>query len=464
MPKLKFVNGIAKNPGGQGYYIRWYEYELDENNRKVSIETKHFFEYITTIADAQKKRKELIQEAKTTYKRAIVYNVQNMTLAEFFFSEFIKNKAGQDRVTVGAYQSDFRYAAVLLEDGQIQYNHRLSKVLIKNLPDHKFLIQDYIDEISKPIVHGGMGLSKRTAQKAYTILYSCFNWAVGRQVWDKNPMGTTGIDKIEVPKTEQAKRISRRRRSRNNQTFSPNILKAIVENLNDENLKILVQICAGAGLRRQEALALRWCDIDFYDEEVPVLYIEQTVRQVKADKITGAPYLRFDFRDWVKGYGTGLRTPLHKQLVSVLINHKNIQQEQSEGIYKWSEDSLVFSHNIKWNPEPAIFHELAGHEPTDWVKDINDGIADTGTPLRGDYFQKNLTKASAKAGRPDINVRTLRHIFKSVLSQAKINPTQQADFMGHTNIDTGHLYYDDQQSSNLKEYADIIGKQFEEGV
>ena len=84
--------------------------------------------------------------------------------------------------------------------------------------------------------------------------------------------------------------------------------------------------------------------------------------------------------------------------------------------------------------------------------------------MRGDYFQKNLTKASAKAGRPDINVRTLRHIFKSVLSQAKINPTQQADFMGHTNIDTGHLYYDDQQSSNLKEYADIIGKQFEEGV
>ena len=258
MAKLKFVNGIAKNPGGQGYYIRWYEYELDENNRKVSIETKHFFEYITTIADAQKKRKELIQEAKTTYSRAIVYNVQNMTLAEFYFSEFIKNKAGQDRETVNSYVSEFRHLAILLANGQIQYKHRLSKVLIKNLPDHKFLIQDYIDEISKPIVHGGMGLSKRTAQKAYTVLYACLNWAVGRQVWDKNPMGTTGIDKIEVPKTEQAKKISRRRRSRSNQTFSPNILKAIVENLNDENLKILVQICAGAGLRRQEALALRW--------------------------------------------------------------------------------------------------------------------------------------------------------------------------------------------------------------
>jgi len=455
-----FKNGIAKNVDGPGFYIKYTYYELGKSGIKKRKTSEILYKQLETEDDAKELRKKLIQDAQKVYERSTVYNVQTMTLAEFFFGEYIKYKAGEDRTTITSYKNEFRHAAKLLENGDIVYKHRVAEILLKDLPNHKRLIQDYIKEIYTDEVYGGLGLSKRSAQKAYTVLYSTLNWGVGRQVWDKNPMGTTGIDKIEVPKTEQAKITSRRRRSRDNLSFDPSILKAIVDNLNDDNLKLLVRVCAGAGLRREEALALRWCDIDFYSEEVPTLYTEQTVRQVSADKITGAPYIKFDFRDWVKGNGVGLRGVLHSDLASAFLNHKKNQQEQSEGIYKWSEDSLVFSQNMKWKPESAIFDELAGHKPTDWVKDIKDGFANTGTPYTGDVFQKNVKKASTKVGRPDITVRKLRHIFKSALSQAKINPTKQADLMGHSNIETGHLFYDDMQSSNLKEYADIIGEQF----
>lgn len=125
--------------------------------------------------------------------------------------------------------------------------------------------------LSAQEVRGGRTLSPATLRRIHATLMSALNTAVLRGLIERNPAATVELPRVPKSRVE---------------TWSAADLGRFLEAINDDRLHLLYLLLGLVGLRRGEAVALRWIDVDL---NAGLLRIEQSAVRVGAKSVIGPP-------------------------------------------------------------------------------------------------------------------------------------------------------------------------------
>jgi integrase len=114
-------------------------------------------------------------------------------------------------------------------------------------------------------------ISVTTLRRIHGTLMSAMNTAVRRGLIDRNPASTVELPRVIQPRVE---------------VWSANELGQFLAATQDDRLHLMYLVLGLRGLRRGEAVGLRWCDIDL---DRGVLRIERSAVRVQGVTVMGAP-------------------------------------------------------------------------------------------------------------------------------------------------------------------------------
>jgi integrase len=173
------------------------------------------------------------------------------------------------------------------------------------------------------------------------------------------------------------------------------------------------------GMRRAEALGLRWSDIHWgEDDSTAVAIISQTI---VPDLTAGGRAL---IQDRAKTKSSQRTVLLTSPTVAMLRFHWRRQQEERNSIPElWPDHDLIVTTSI-------------------------------GTPITPSSVKRFRQQLIAKAGVPPVSTHGLRHMAATLMLRAGVSPALVASKLGHTDIGTtvdayGHLIATDQIAANL---------------
>jgi integrase len=160
---------------------------------------------------------------------------------------------------------------------------------------------------------------------------------------------------------------------------------------------VLVLIAA-TGLRRGEALALHWSDVDLH---AGMLVVRGTLGRVDGTLVITAPKTDRSRRN----------VPIAPPLVAMLRAHRATQEaERLAAANQWQDHGLVFASEF-------------------------------GTPVDPRNTLRTIQIAAHKAGMSDIGVHTLRHSAAVAWLESGVHIKAVADLLGHSSIAiTGDIY------------------------
>lgn len=221
------------------------------------------------------------------------------------------------------------------------------------------------------------GLSVTSQRYVISVIRKSLNWAVKRRILRFNV-----IDYVDIPKPEK---------------FNPTVL-------NEEQLQVLLNYCSSSplltpislilltGLRRGEALGLKWSDIDF---ENKVLHVQRSATPVKGG---------YHFSP-CKTDKSNRFLSLPDIAVSVLENWKMYQ----------SEFYLTIDN---FNPDDYVFYNY------------------TCKILSCSAIRRYYKKALQDCNLPDIRIHDLRHSYATLLLKKNIAPKVASKMLGHSDTRT----------------------------
>ncbi len=154
---------------------------------------------------------------------------------------------------------------------------------------------------------------------------------------------------------------------------------------------LLWQTALGTGMRRGEALGVRWQDIDLDDG---VLRVRQAVGSVKG---------RVEIKG-LKNKAARRTIPLAEPLIVALKQHKRAQNERR------------LAHADVWHDNDLVF------------------TTDVGQPINPDNLQTDYRRLIQAAGVRRIRVHDLRHTYVSLALQAGVNIRVISELVGHSDI------------------------------
>jgi integrase len=157
-------------------------------------------------------------------------------------------------------------------------------------------------------------------------------------------------------------------------------------------------LVAGTGMRRGEALALHWSDVDL---DAGVLAVRGTLGRVGGKLIISEPKTDRSRRS----------VPIAPPLVAMLRAHHITQQAEREAAgNQWTDHGLVFATEF-------------------------------GTAVDPRNVLRTIQIAAQKAGMADVVVHTLRHSAAVAWMESGVHIKAVADLLGHSSIAvTGDVY------------------------
>jgi integrase len=185
-----------------------------------------------------------------------------------------------------------------------------------------------------------------------------------------------------------------------------------------DRLHAIYAVALGVGLRRGEALGLRWEDVDL---DPGVLRVRQTVQRAGGKLVFVPPKTQRSRR----------AIPLLPQLVSALTEHRDRQdRERAAAGQRWQEHGLVFTTTI-------------------------------GTPIEPRNLNRSFTALCDSAGIRRIRLHDLRHTCATLLLAQGVDLRMIMEILGHSAIAvTGNLYTHvklDTQRSALDKLTGLFG-------
>jgi integrase len=225
--------------------------------------------------------------------------------------------------------------------------------------------------------YAGGGLSPRSVRYIHTIMHRAFRDAVkwGRLV--RNP-----AEAADPPKAAGRPESI---------TWTADQLRSFLEGTRGSRYWAAYLLLATTGLRRGEALGLRWSDLDL---DAGRASIRQTVIAIRHTVMIGTPKT-------AKGRRT---VTLDSGTVSALREHR--RRQAAERLLMgagWTDNDLVFCH-----PD--------------------------GTMLHPERFSRGFLETVARIGLPRIRLHDLRHGWATLALQAGIHPKVVQERLGHANI------------------------------
>lgn len=226
-------------------------------------------------------------------------------------------------------------------------------------------------------------LSDATIRQVYTVLRAGLDGAVRDGLLAKNP--AAAVKRPGVARKE----------ARHASAVDVNKLLLCADGLRYRNALVLI---AATGLRRGEALALRWSDVDLASES---LVVRGTLGRVGGKLVITEP----------KTDRSRRTVPIAAPLVAVLrAHHADQNAEKVAARDQWQENNLVFATEF-------------------------------GKPVDPRNVLRTVQIAAQKAGMSDIGVHTLRHSAAVAWLESKVHIKAVADLLGHSSIAiTGDIY------------------------
>lgn len=261
--------------------------------------------------------------------------------------------------------------------------------------------------------------SSKTINKIKQLISAFFDFCVDECILNKNPIG-----KIRIKDTydcNKYKALTKEERMKLIEAFNTDIYYLYI--------RPLAYVMLFAGLRKGEAFALKWKNIDFENNEISVL--ASVKDEPKIDK--NGKYLG---RFWAVGdtktyYGRRI-VPMIDFLKEELLRWYEWQKSKNK---KYAErDTFLFSDN-----------DLS-------FKHFNSSKA---------TFQKFLKRHNIR----QFSWHSLRHTFATMLMETGINPKIVQGLMGHSNVKTTLMIYnninDDYVKSAIINFNNRINENFD---
>lgn len=224
-----------------------------------------------------------------------------------------------------------------------------------------------------------------TVRSIYTVLRAGLDGAVRDGLLASNP-----ATKVQRPRVEQDE----------SRVLTPSEVSELLAKARTSRYYACVLIMAHTGLRRGEAAALRWVDIDFAKRELRVAH---TLARVDGTLTLTTPKTRKSRR----------RVPMTAELIDALREQRQRQREERlrAGAVWAGRDDMVFTNELG-----------------DYVSPTN--------------LLPVVQEAAKAAGLgDDVTPHTLRHSAATAWLEAGIHIRAVADLLGHTSITTtGNLY------------------------
>lgn len=219
--------------------------------------------------------------------------------------------------------------------------------------------------------HDGTSLSAATVRRVHAVLHRAFRDAMRWGLVARNPCSAADPPKLRAGKRTQFS------------TWSADELKRFLDSVQDDKLYPLWLLLATTGMRRGEALGLRWCDLDLGHGEAA---IRQTVVSHHYAIAISEPKT-----------ARGRRVvALDDHSVAALATYKKQKSPEHE-------DELVFCYRTK-------------------------------SPLSPIDISKRFVRLSKAGGLRRIRLHDLRHTHATLALQAGIHPKIVSERLGHSSI------------------------------
>jgi integrase len=225
--------------------------------------------------------------------------------------------------------------------------------------------------------YAGGGLSPRSVRYVHTIIHRALKDAVR---WGR--LTRNHADAADPPKL--VNRYEHR-------TWTADQLQRFFEGTTSSRHWTAYLVLATTGLRRGEALGLRWSDVDL---DAAVWSIRQTVIAVKHTAMLGTPKTAKGRREIEFDSGT----------VAALREHR--KRQAAERLLMgpgWTDNDLVFCHI-------------------------------DGTMLHPERFTRSFSDAVRRLGLPQIRLHDLRHTWATLALREGVHPKVVQERLGHANI------------------------------
>jgi integrase len=223
---------------------------------------------------------------------------------------------------------------------------------------------------------GNGGLSPRTVRYTHTILHRALRDAVRWGILSRNPAD------LADPPRHQRPTLS---------VWTAEELRTFLRSTGDDRLHALWVTLAMTGLRRGEALALRWADIDFNRRRVS---ISRSLTSAGGKLTFAEPKTARSRRSLAVDSDT----------LGELRTHRRRQLEE----------------RVAW---------AGPHDDADLVF-----ARDDGSPLRPDSVSRRFIELAKAAGVPRIRVHDLRHTHATLALEAGVNPKVVSERLGHSSV------------------------------
>ena len=227
------------------------------------------------------------------------------------------------------------------------------------------------------------GLSARTVQYIRTVLCIALGQALKWNLVSRNVAAL-----VDSPRAEKFEI----------QPINQKEARAFLKAIQGDRFEALFTVALSLGLRRGEALGLKWSDIDF---QARTLRISQALQRIDGKLRLSEPKTKSSRRV----------LELPDSLVNKLREHRTRQlEEKMLAGPKWQETELVFTSTI-------------------------------GTPVDPRNVKRRLDSLLSNAGLPHFRVHDLRHFCASLLLAQGVPLKVVSDILGHSQLAvTADLY------------------------
>ena len=247
------------------------------------------------------------------------------------------------------------------------------------------------------------GLSVETIKKHNVIIRGTLEKAMNEGIIPFNP-----CDRVRMPRKNRQDQFK-------GQAYTAEQANKLLEVIHGEVLEPVIMLGLLFGMRRSEALGLRWSDINFKNQTIVISNTMTQMRTLLIDEHTKSftSHRMLSVMDEVIGYFKRLKT----------------QQEANKREYgdKYHDSDFV----CVW-PDGRII--LPG------------------------YVSHNFKKLLAKYDLPEIRFHDLRHTAGSLLLVQGVNIKQIQEFLGHSDVTTTLNIYVHTDEEAKKETAAAMGK------
>ena len=356
----------------------------------LQVKNDKFYIVLNTVENAKRKQKwiatgldvkgnkrraeKLLRDTLTQYEVAPPAPKSDMLLSDCIRDWLKVAKRRVDEVTYQGYEQSANAQVIPYFE---ERRTRLCDVTVK-------LLQAYFDEeADHGRKDGSGGVSPASLRQYKNIINQTLNEAVKAELIPSNPCAL-----VELPKMERFASTF----------YSAAQLKTLFDAAKDDQLYPLIRITALYGLRRSEALGLKWDSVDF---DAGRLTIRHTVTKVtkKVEK------------DKTKNSSSHRSFPLTPEARTIFEAAKAAEDENRRLCGKgYTENDYVF----KW-PD--------------------------GRPFDPDYVTKHFARLLKNNGLPHIRFHELRHSCASLLLNGGATLKDVQEYMGHADIQmTANIY------------------------